>query len=471
MNRTLLITGILLMAGVLQNPVNAQQHVSYTDVGLIINSNSPVSEEIGEYFRVKRNIPERHIFRIDVPFVEEIGEVAFQDYLMQVQQILTERNLADSLNYLVTTKGCPLKVLRVENDTSNCNSSVESELMLIPSPQHIGSCITFEQLNAGTYFKNPYFTVNGTFSKADYGIYLVTRLDGYTAEKVKSLIDRSGPNTLVIKDSTLFVMDQSPAWTGIGLNTELGTTAALMTSAGWPILLNSTNLYVTNQQHVLGYASWGSNDPDADTASHARPSNTWVNGSIAETHVSTSGRSFEPGTAYGQSLIADLIEEGVTGAKGYVYEPFTAAIAISSILFSRYVDMSFDGTPDYNLAESYFSASRMIGWKDVVIGDPKTSITTNELLASAMNSVNLTRLQIYPNPASHTTVLNMQMPATQNAALSIYDSFGRLVHSETLNPGTVQRSLALDLFPSGIYLVKIHSENTEHYEKLLVIKD
>ena len=39
----------------------------------------------------------------------------------------------------------------------------------------------------------------------------------------------------------------------------------------------------------------------------------WVNGSIVETAVSTAARSFNFGTSYGQSLIADILEDGVMG--------------------------------------------------------------------------------------------------------------------------------------------------------------
>ena len=53
---------------------------------------------------------------------------------------------------------------------------------------------------------------------------------------------------------------------------------------------------------------------------------TWVNGSIVETAVSTGGRSFNWGTTYGQSLVADILEDGASGVKGYVYEPYLSAV-------------------------------------------------------------------------------------------------------------------------------------------------
>ena len=86
-------------------------------------------------------------------------------------------------------------------------------------------------------------------------------------------------------------------------------------------------------------------------------------GGIAETAVSTSGRTFLRTSDGGQSLVAELIDSRVTGVKGYCDEPFLPAIASPTILFDRY-------TQGWTLAESFYAASRFVGWEDIVIGDP-----------------------------------------------------------------------------------------------------
>lgn len=95
-----------------------------------------------------------------------------------------------------------------------------------------------------------------------------------------------------------------------------------------------------------------------------RPHNSWIDGSIAETAVSTSGRSFNWGTSYGQSLIADLLEDGVSGAKGYVYEPYLTSVGTPSTLMMMYAK-------GFNLAESHAAANLQAGWMGVTVGDPK----------------------------------------------------------------------------------------------------
>ena len=103
-----------------------------------------------------------------------------------------------------------------------------------------------------------------------------------------------------------------------------------------------------------------------------RPHMDWVNGSIADTAVSTGGRSFNWGTSYGQSLIADLLEDGVSGVKGYVYEPYLTAVGLPSTFLPTYAS-------GYNLAESHAAANRYTSWMGVVVGDPKMAPYTDVL--------------------------------------------------------------------------------------------
>ncbi|UCF07426.1 MAG: TIGR03790 family protein [Thermoplasmata archaeon] len=104
-----------------------------------------------------------------------------------------------------------------------------------------------------------------------------------------------------------------------------------------------------------------------------KPDNEWTLGALAETYVSTSARSFNYPTGYGQSLIADLIRDGVTGVKGYVYEPFLGACAHPDILFDAY-------TQGFFMAESYYMASAYLGWMDVVVGDPKLAVYKQSMI-------------------------------------------------------------------------------------------
>ena len=353
----------------------AQAPVYYDDVLLIINSASDSSVAIGEYFADARSISDERILRIEAPVKETINDTEFEEMREQIEAGILTRNLKDSINYIVTTKGLPLRVNRPTGDTSNAaiaarRASVESELMLI-----LGRFA--DSIGNTSWFFHPYGFNNADrpFSSSREGFYLVTRLDAYTVDDVKRMIDKGGPNRLIDKDSVLFVLDREPGARDAAFDQSQVLAAQLLENRGWRVLLNSDTIYVTEQQNVLGYASWGSNDRfHRPFAENARTNNTWSDGSLAETFVSTSGRSFRPGTTYGQSLIADWLAEGVACAKGYVFEPFTIALALPHIYLGRYTDETVDRA--YNMAESFAMASRTLSWMEVVLGDPKTSIIT-----------------------------------------------------------------------------------------------
>jgi len=336
---------------------------SYSDVAVVVNANSASSTTIGSYFKSHRSIPDKNIITISCSSAEEIDDAEFHSMRSQIESYMQANNLVNSINYLVTTKGVPLKINRGDLASTNSPSaSVESELMCI-----LGSYASSVGAN-GRYF-SPYYANNAHFSRTTQGIYLVTRLDAYTTQEVLDLIDHSGPGTHVSSDSR-YVLDQDPTWNESApyLNDYLTTARSLLAARGKNVELNADSVFVTSRQGVLGYVSWGSNDHNADNfTTHALPLNSWSPGALVETYVSTSARSFENPPAYGQSLIADIISEGASGAKGYVYEPFSSSMANPSVLFDRY-------TAGFNLAESYFMASRYMSWMDVVVGDPKTTI-------------------------------------------------------------------------------------------------
>jgi uncharacterized protein (TIGR03790 family) len=276
---------------------------------------------------------------------------------------LINYSLTNTINYIVTTKGVPLKINRGNTfSTSSPSSSLESELMIIMSSRS-------DQIGKNGYVMSPYFLSTQNFSKSAFDMYLVTRLDGYSFNDIKNLIDKSS-SPAVIDTSFQFVLDEDPNWNNSlpYLNNAMTYAGTKLSAKGLKVNVEQTNAYLTEQSNVIGYTSWGSNDYNANLYTEfAKPKNFWAPGAIAETYVSTSGRTFLNPVSYGQSVIADLVAEGVTGAKGYAYEPYSNAMAVVWVLFDRYTD-------GFNLAESYFMASRSLSWMDVVIGDPKMRI-------------------------------------------------------------------------------------------------
>jgi Flp pilus assembly protein TadD len=142
------------------------------------------------------------------------------------------------------------------------------------------------------------------------------------------------------------------------------------------VLLDESHDVVTDKVDVLGYYSWGSNDPSIRQRHFGlkfRP------GAIGGMFVSTDGRTFrEPPQNWTlanwndqttwfagspQSLAGDLIREGITGVSGHVSEPLLGNTIRPDILFPAYVS-------GFSLAEAFYLAMPSVSWMTVVVGDP-----------------------------------------------------------------------------------------------------
>ena len=240
----------------------------------------------------------------------------------------------------------------------------------------------------GKCWVNRYWNSQERFSHAKFGGYLVTRLDGYTVDQAKSLTayamqaERARPTGTILLDvaeghgighTDKVPMHPAPQGT---LDTkminemsynewdaDMVVAGQKLAAKGIPVLVDRTDTFVGRMGDLAGYSSWGSNDPKFDAKAYSLL--RFAPGALAETAVSTSARTFLPTTG-GQSLIADLISARVTGVKGYCDEPLLQAVASPTILFDRY-------TNGWTLAESFYAASRFVGWEDIVIGDPLCS--------------------------------------------------------------------------------------------------
>ncbi len=371
-----LTTCLAVAALLLPAALRAQGLPSYNDVLLMVNDSSRNSVEIAQFFAQRRNIPANHIFHFTIDTArqasaagETIDSLTFyRRVFWPLEAFMRAGNLVDSINYIVTTKGCPLRVspsyqtgyfssLSSFTDCIAFANSRDSAYLLTNKPSPLGS---------------PYFgsTQHFKHSQASMQYYLVTRLDAYTVDQVKAYIQKAENPSYC--GQGLFVLDVAPgrdADPGYKVGNDwLRNAAAILLDKGLNVFLDTTTVYVTKQNNVMGYASWGSNDANSSQyATHAIPGNTYVNGSIGETFVSTGGRSFTTGTSYGQSLVADWVAEGISGIKGYTDEPYLSVMAEPDMLFDRW-------TGTMNLAEAYWSSSPWVQWRQVVIGDPKMQL-------------------------------------------------------------------------------------------------
>lgn len=353
----------------------AVQAITPNQIVVVVNEGSAISERTGEYYRLARRIPEHHLIRIRTDSREEIDRKTFQRAIEQpIAAHLLRHRLQDQVLVIVLTKGVPLKI-RGSGGFKGMQASVDSELALLYRALVQGP------LPPEGRIANPYFHPEKPvpFNRVDYDTYLVTRLDGYTWEDIRGLIDRAARPATHGK----VILEMKAAFPGSGSETGnawLRKTAERLKGSGLEVLVNESPKPVTGETGVFGYAGWGSNDPR-----HRRQRSLglhWLPGAIASWFVSTSARTFtsppagwttgswdDPKTFYAgspQSLIGDLIAGGVTGVVGYVDEPYLDGTARPDILFPAY-------HAGFTLVESFYMALPYLSWQSVVIGDPLTA--------------------------------------------------------------------------------------------------
>ncbi|MBC8064662.1 MAG: TIGR03790 family protein [Chlorobia bacterium] len=342
---------ILLLLGA-QGATNAKR------VLVVINQNSPDSTAVGSYYVKKRAIPRENVVFVKVGTESNIST---SEYTSGIEGPV-KANLAKNTNkvdFIVLTKGVPF---RLDNDGGySVDGHLSTMEMKVTSIRgDLPNASDEDQRNEIRRAMNPYFSKREAFSHAKYRMYLVTRLEGYSASDAKALVDRS---LAAKKEKGPFFFDmagnRSDGDYG-NMNQTLKLAADALEFRNFNVILDTANAFVSPNVPVAGYASWGSNDGAYKRNVYNRV--RFKPGALCETFVSTSAFTFSK-REHWQSLIADLVEQGVTGVKGYVSEPFTFALARPQILFERYVS-------GFNLAESFYMASPVVKWKDVVIGDP-----------------------------------------------------------------------------------------------------
>jgi uncharacterized protein (TIGR03790 family) len=335
---------------------------------IVINQPSDLSRKIGEYYAERRHIPASNICRLNASVDEEISRSDYNDRIANpIQNYLRGHNLTEKVLYIVTTAGVPLKV-RGNLGPSAEAASVDSELTLLYFDLHGRA----HPVPAG--MANPFFgKTNAPFRHPDFPIYLVTRLAGFDFDDVKGIVDRA----LMAHNRGKFVIDLK------GSDNTQGNNWLLQAARQLPpdrVMLDSSRIVLDRESDVIAYATWGSNDPDRK---QRHLGFHWLPGAIMTEYVSTNGRTFArpPDSwsfgAWGdsranfagspQSLTADYIHDGVTGASGHVYEPYLQATPRPNILLPAY----YHGR---NLAESYYLAIPLLSWMNIVVGDPLCSL-------------------------------------------------------------------------------------------------
>jgi uncharacterized protein (TIGR03790 family) len=362
------------------------------EVLLVYNENSPISKSVADDYAEKRGVKNVISIKcVDSALKTDDETIPLPVYSREIEKPIQGYLAAhEGIQFIVLTKGIPIRISAAEtgerDDHSSpdtpLNASLDSHLAAMgykDIPEAVRINITGSGAT-GVGWSNRYWNAKVSFSHEKFGGYLVTRLDGYTEADAKALVARALAAEHGLVDGKVLldvqpifglgnkadqparikgaVIKRESAWSDY--NADMLAAHDLLKSRGIPDELDLTEKFIGHRSDLLGYCSWGSND--AKFSAKAYQSLMFAPGSICDTAVSTSGRTFLP-TQGGQSLLVDLISHGLTCGKGYTDEPLLQAIASPAVLFDRY-------TAGYTMAESFYAASHFVGWLDIVIGDP-----------------------------------------------------------------------------------------------------
>jgi uncharacterized protein (TIGR03790 family) len=340
------------------------------NVLLVVNEQSADSVRIGDHYARARSLPPTHVVRLQVPVADVIAR---GDYARMIEgpigAWLSRHGLQDDILYLVLTKGLPLRVAGV-GGRDGTTASVDSELTLLYRR------LTGAPVPVIGRVPNPYFhdqrplSDAQPFTRSAYDLYLVTRLDGFTAEDVLALIDRGmTPSTRGV-----VVLDERRAAHEVGGDDWLEAAATRLRAMGAAdrVMLELTPAAVATSEPVVGYSSWGSNDP---ANARRRLGLSFVPGAIGALYVSSDARTFtEPPPAWkptggsprngaSPSLAGDLVRDGLTGVGASVSEPYLDGTLRPDVLFPAYLS-------GFNLAEAFYLSMPYLSWQSVIVGDP-----------------------------------------------------------------------------------------------------
>ena len=394
--KTLILTAALVVS--IQSPLLA---LDESNVLVLYNSASSEGQQIANYYGQVHS----GVNTLALTGVSTAEQITADDYLTTLRpQVLSYLNApgAPDIQVIVTTKGMPLRIqnthanpgtyagwrgslfgVDISDDWWESYSSLESELTRV---QDIGS---WEQMGDQAHFmgppdpfwgqvfpthhqaSNPYYNNQGaSFDSSSYeGMYLTSRLDGFTVADVTASVDRAQQATLATIvldddiDAIAGAIDRMPALRDMLANWRFNGGVQAN------VYENSDNAVTDDPALVGGYVSHGVNDGTGGlTTGYIADQLDFdlADGAVFQTYESYNAYSFEPGGGLaGQALIAEWLAAGGTAGVGHVQEPGAspATVANEDILF----EMLLGG---YTWAEAAWASMAQLSFVNTVVGDP-----------------------------------------------------------------------------------------------------
>ncbi len=330
------------------------------EVVVLVNEAVPESVAIGEHYAERRGIPKAQVLRIRATGEETCTwESLRKDILEPLRKFLEGR---PEVLYVVPTYGVPVKTReeKPENDgkggegaihqfvTGRDYACVDREIELLRVEHEIDGWI-----------ESKTFKADRRITRED-NVYIVSRLDGPTAEAARALVDLALYGEAFGVEGTMFIDTRGLKSPGDGYtecDVEMKGCAKVC------------------EKHGIAFKhDDGADVVDLGTLADAAHYWAWYTGNVVCSRadfrfnrgaVGAHLHSFSAGAlrSRDKTWTGPLVHHGITGTWGTVYEPLIAGFPYGTMFFDRF----FRG---HTFGESLQMSSQMTSWMAVFVGDP-----------------------------------------------------------------------------------------------------
>jgi uncharacterized protein (TIGR03790 family) len=334
---------------------------------VIVNDNSALSQELGQYYQDARGLPERQVVHVRTTTNYTTDRATFTNEVVKpVLDYIAAAGLSNQIDVLVLTRDLPYRV--TVGSVANGSSAV----------LFYGFRTNGPPCSISSAARSDYFATETAFTHADgpssNRYYLSSVLTGYDLDQARRTVDRA-----VLADGSfptgrvalLHTEDEfrSVRWTQFD---EVLFAAAFRGQGILPEALDLDALSSTS--NLFGYLTGVATDPFPGTLG-------FVRGALADHLTSYGGFLFDPA---GQMSILEWLRQGVAGSYGTVVEPCNYTEKYPHALLHEWYARGFSLGESYTMALSHPA-------EGVIVGDPLTApyarppaLTVSGLVAGAV---------------------------------------------------------------------------------------
>ncbi len=207
---------------------------------ILVNDKAPESNAVGQYYAARRNIPAANILHLKTSTSENISKEEFHDQVeVPLKKFLDANNgaMLRKIIYIVPTYGVPLKAGGLALDSVISMMYAGHEEMKPPLRNPYASAV-------GT--RPPHFAEwsDGVAAPNNFKMFVVSRLDGPSAEIAKGLVDKAlaGEAALNLKSGVAYFDYQGtrgPSEWQYAIDNEIKAAAELSRKQGFETVLHT----------------------------------------------------------------------------------------------------------------------------------------------------------------------------------------------------------------------------------------